>query len=319
MGETPDKHDFVPEVLKQAPEKSSSAQLFLRSLSVVLLVIAVPLLFFLFFKGLMFEDHSRDELFSKLNDSRSEIRRLAASQWLQDLNRYSKEDAKAYQKLLPTDVQVETLLKQFDYEQADAQYFSSVISILGFVESSARQRVIDGLTQFLEKTTDDVQTQAQIFALISLSRLGAEADKAWALFEKKSQSADASLRNAVALSVGQYSLNYSLLAEKINQILGALMADENQEVRWNAVTAMARRGSERAVEPMLFLLRDLQSKEHNLEALPVQKLRVFEELIKASRGLISKKEIHEIVSSIAAQHQNLRLRQLAKEVLLKKS
>jgi len=275
---------------------------FLFLVFVALIAFGVNLLF----SRIATESYTSDELYSKLTDGRIEVRRMAASEWARQLL-----DSSSKTHVPPNEERTTRmggiLIQSLESSIApDEIYLSSIATLLGF--STKAELSKNFLSQYLSLARDkNLQRDSQIYALISLGRLGALTFDEASLMESYSRHANPDLRKTVAFAMG----SLPTLHESNLNVLVKLISDPVEDVRWNAAISLTRHGKIEGIQLAQLLLQGAIQKK--AAEITIKDFQLYKELMKSAR--ISQSPIlKELIQEMANQHPNVKLRQAAKEL-----
>ncbi len=271
----------------------------------LLLIVAIGMVAFgvsYFFGAVAFETHDPGDLFQKIVNGRSEVRRMAAAEWSRTLAQVEEEPEKLRQ-WRPNPTQSKILVSEMQAQlPKDPQLAAGLAFVLGFSEDPAvvRPALVD-FARSLQKEASYPETQ--VYVLLALGRLG---EAPLDIFTQAAQSSDPALRTAAAFSLG-LSQDFSLARAP----LMSLLKDEHAPVRWNAAFALARKKESAAGETLRELLSEVESKNAGAEQVMADKFQVYQGTFRAVRELADP-ELLRSLESIAHKHSNLKIRQAAK-------
>ncbi len=187
-----------------------------------------------------------------------------------------------------------------DPERYDAKTRAYMAAALGHLPS-------DAAVAALERSLQDDSTDVRIYSLWSLGSLGAKASGAKILPLLSSTEAD--IRKTAAYILG--SLGVPEAVPPLREALNDAVAD----VRWNAALSLARLGDDAGYPVLVKMLdRDELTREHGMDESQIEAA-----MTNAAKGLalIRKAESIKILTSVAKNEKNLRVRQAAMDTLEK--
>ena len=165
----------------------------------------------------------------------------------------------------------------------------------------------DAAVAALERSLEDDSADVRIYSLWSLGSLGAKISGTKIL--PLLFSAEADTRKTAAYILG--SLGVSEAAAPLREAL----KDPIVDVRWNAALSLARLGDDAGYPVLVRMLdRDELAREHGMDESQIEAV-----MTNAAKGfaLIQKAESIKILTSIAKNEKNLRVRQAAMDTLEK--
>ena len=319
----------LPEVRKKDVKEAFSS-IFLKSALFLGLIVALGFGVQRFFSWAAFEGASPEELFTKSLDGRTDVKRMAAAEWVRllqdaDVNARVRE----LETLRPTSAQVAKLGSLLSRWAASCQaeevpWLGSLITVLGYSPPQAgAEPLLRSLLSAIGPTSPC--ESLDVMGLASLARLGANSAEDLGLFQNAALDSDSSRRKIAAFGLGAF-LKTSQTApegsplppdarETSKQRLEALLQDNVEDVRWNAAFALAGAGQAEAVP----VLRDLLVRaertgqaEPGSEPLTATLFAVYRESFRAVARLHDEALRGEL-QKLSESHANVKLRQAAKE------
>ncbi|MBS1984134.1 MAG: HEAT repeat domain-containing protein [Bdellovibrionales bacterium] len=307
----------LPEVKKRTT-KATFSSIFGRSLTLMVVVVAFAGALFGFFRWAAFEKHDAQDLFLKMTDGRTEVRRMAAVEWLRQLQEADAAHSSDLEALRLSSEQIRVVgpefLRSAECRGHDPVTVTTQAALLGYARVADDARPV--LQNFIRALPADDCLDARVMALVSLARLGAQDPAAVQLFAEAAVHSDPSVRKVAAFALG--SALSSSLTESQNLArakLKVLLEDSVQDVRWNAAIALAGPGR----PEVLPLLRDLLERATIESAgLTYSLFEVYREAMRAALRT-QDSQLVAMVEKVSREHVNLKLRQAAKEILSQRS
>jgi hypothetical protein len=300
-----DESNALPEVRKTARQTRFAASL-LWVLGLGAGMLATAFFVSWSFGLVAFENVDARELFRRVSDGRSDVRRGAALEWARRLQASEERKGAAEEELRPTALEVQRLSLDFASappEGADLVRLAGLASVLGHSRSALAG---DALCRFLEVVPMDTGIEAQVHALLALRRLGRSCPPVW---ERMAVQTDRSVRKAAALALGA-----TTDLEPVSALL-ALLRDAEADVRWNAAFSLAAQKNPAARETVRSLLAEVEAAARGegpvVDAL---RLELFGAALRAALQL-EDDELKQRVETVAKSHPNVKVRGLALSLL----
>ena len=303
----------LPSLLKKesAPSRSS---IFFKSFLFMLCVIALAVGMNRFFGWMAVETPDTAALFTQITDGRVEMRRMAAVEWVRQLQMSDdRKDEVSLGQLRPSDDHLRILGPDFvrsaDCSGRDPVLMTSQATWLGYSRTPERGQEL--LRNFLQGLPGDSCIEARIMALASLIRLGVT-DVDFSLIEAASESQDPSVRKIGTFGLGQLDRWSPELQKNAEARLKVLISDSVDDVRWNAAIALASRAPTEATP----VLKQLLLRAKGQVTLTSSEFDLYREVFRAALRARDT-ELRSELMALSREHPHLKLRQAAKEILQK--
>ena len=315
---------------QKAKATSSFGALVFKSLSVLLVLLAIFLGIYWAFGRLAFENLSKSDLYGQVMRGQVDVRRMAALEWATKLqNAETSEQSERLREYLPTEDEVAVLAQELTALESSMRPDSELIAgILGVLGHSYSVHAQEALQKFLQKPRQADWAKAQVQAVIGLSRRQPDDSQNLEIFKGLvSAQGDPSLRKAIAYVLGFHGegeMDTETWTTKAS-ILEELLRDETSDVRWNAAFSALRLHMDLAPanKVLLDLLGELSAdvlvSNHSAERQNewTNKRDTYLEGIKLTRTIERGTPLFDRVwvplNQIAQGHPDLKIRQAAKE------
>lgn len=301
----------LPELIK-APSKDSFGALLGKTLLIFVALAAVAAFVSWSFGWVAVETYDHSELFSKIVSGRPEVKRMAAVEWSRQISKAEARDARALQDVRPSADESRLLGQELIFQSengpnADVVYAGALATLLSYSvdQAAALELVKKAAITFEQKGP----AESWLYPLLALARLDAAQDPVIeAFFLRAARHNEASLRKAsvLGLSRAAHQGSVSLSADAVRQ-LHLLLEDEQEDVRWNAAFALARR-QDLAAKPVLGrLLSEVEGANEK-----VMRDEILLEIVRSVREL-DDAELKGRLEKISENRSHFRLRHMIEQ------